>query len=298
MDIYEFLFSEPLGVDGGPLFRSQSELAEAIKTIPSGGFDNPDRSVDSIRNFINQVLNRRRPPSPNLRKSIAAAVKARLGKGISEDDAINTLHNSFMVLQDPSLAPELPLDDTEEFDALEAAANKATVQYIFTYQPAESTESMKAVRLRNTLAEKLGFTTDSNTSSSVQYVFHVHRDAEAIHFWRKLEEYLTQIKVTNVHERLLSADTDTHPRLSVWVTDAFLCAIPYVVFDPDSPQAAGFVFFYHPQNRVSVARMSSDALAQWTQEIYRPLTSNVELRDNLRLKRKRIRFCDACTNPL
>lgn len=283
-DLLGILFHADLGRDGQPLFKSQTDLARAVMDVKGGGFG--DRKEGSVRAFINQVLKGDRPLSPNLRKCITEAVKERLVAGLDVSDVLTELEQAFVALRDPDRV-ELPLDDRDEFDALRSEGEKAHVHFITTFQPAELTDSTKAAELREQLAENLGLSADveSSTEPGRQYIFNFPSEAVAMGFWSKLTEFLVYTKrIGDAADRLRRIEESPHPALQVFVQDPRLCVFPSVIYNPTSPTRTGFVLYYHGTNRVSIARMSADALHEWFHRVYLPVTEEPAKNHRIRVK--------------
>ena len=297
LGLFELLFRAPMDKGGNPLFASQADLAEAVMAVEGGGFDRPDKKASSVKAFINQVLKGKRPLSPNLQKCILHAVDERLSASAHRDEVGVQLEQAFCALKDPNNV-ELPLDDYEEFEVLKEQAERATTHFITTYRPAEQTRpneafSTRAEQLRESLAINLGIANTSRNGMRphCRYIFNLPNESIARAFWTMLIKWLEVKSIQNPFELLEQIGRSPDPALQVYVQDPHLCVLPTVVYDPELDRRAGFVLFYHGTNRVSVARMSRDALSRWYETIYLPSTCEPE-----KFHRRRLLVTD-CLEP-
>lgn len=274
MDLETLLFHEPLAAGGRPLFKSQVDLASAVKEVPGGSFKRADKKVESVRAFVNQVLNTRRPMSPNLREAILAAAKQRTKDQENWPALLHEFDTAIAALEQQRRARNEPLDDALEFDALEAASETAHVHFIITDSPAEVTSSEKATRLRRQLVTNLQLAvrgSESDLSEAAHYLFHFPDRSLGIQFWRQLEAFLVDYLKkprSDIERRLRRVEESGH--LHVYeLAPSFLSVFPSVVFDPESDdRRSGFIFYYHDEGRVSVATMPPDVMQKWKDQIY------------------------------
>jgi hypothetical protein len=270
MALDKFLFERPLSNGKTPLFASQLDLAKCIAGVQTELGSN----VQSIRANVNQVLQRHRRPSDDFKLAIQEAVKHRLREQRRKDpDGI--LRRLRHELELGLIDPEQPLDDIQEFNALEEAARSATCHFILNHRPAELRESEKAEFLKQELVERLGLVdhaaAQEESTAAAKYVFNVPDRATASKLWFKLHEFLDS-RTLDSAEQLQRAD-DTN-RLQVNVVPAHFCIPPIVVFDPDDVGLRGFVLEHHEKNAVSVARLSRETLFLWHKCVYEELTIN------------------------
>lgn len=295
MDLERLLFQEPLRADGRPLFDSQVDLALAVKNVPGTGFDRSDKQTDTVRAFINQVLRTKRPMSPNLRSAIEGAVQERLSDQNQVTRILHELDLGFTALEKSRRSRHAPLDDAEEFDALESASEQAQVHFIVTYTPAEATLSPKADRLRRQLVSNLDLVSPikgGELRPMARYFFHFPDKSFGIDFWKKLERFLIDAlaqPAAEVQDRLAKVEAAGY--LEVYeLQPAFLCVFPCVVFDPESEGRTGFLLYYHGEQRVSVARIPPQALERWRDDVYLKICTGQKP-----FRRKRIRYADYLT---
>jgi len=253
---------------GGPLFTSQVDLAEQV--VKARGQNH--NKVESTRSLINQVLRGRSALSVSLQQAIETAVRARLEARL--EDAVEVATAMERLAEEFAQSEQTkPLDEEEEFEALDREGKKAAVHFILNFEPAEIIASEKAEILKNELAERLGLvSTPEEPKSEVKYIFYVPDPVVAQRLWMKLHEFLIRKNVKEPAERL--ADVSGSNNLEVWTAPPCACVHPTVVFDPEKPERRGFVLYYHRDNRVSVARMSPESLNQWIKFVYYPLTQN------------------------
>ena len=278
----DLLFRSKVGPDGKTLFKSQADLARAVRDIPGSEFST--RPEESIRNYISQVLKpasneHSRPLSDNLRYAILEAVKLRLPKEHNFEEFERKLDGSFNALKEDT---GLPKKRQREFEELQQEAEKATHQVIFTPHPAEVIERSKyADDLKEQLVDALHLVSGeeekhSDSTSVVRYEFFVHKVATAKLLWQRLYIYLFETKGMDPSEAckiLGKANSGVNPRISVYVVDAMYCVFPSVVLDPGSPNPRGFNLYYHTSEKndeVSVAKMTPEAITLWNDNIYTP----------------------------
>ena len=291
MDLETLLFEESLAKGQKPLFASQVDLAGAVKSAKEGGFDRADKTLNSIRTFINQVLNLNRPISPNLRRAIVAAVADRVADEAALPALLHDLEVAFTTLEKQRRARRIPLDDAEEFDALETASEKASVHFIVTDRPAEITPTAKAIRLTRQLVGNLhlvGPARSNGLGDAARYMFHFPDRSYAIQFWGKLETFLVDhLRKSRKHIEARLKRVEETGHLEVYeLSPSFLVVFPCVVFDPESDEdRAGFILFYHEGNRVSVAKMPPLVLKKWHDEIYLKICTGSQP-----FRRERIRY--------
>jgi len=271
----QILFQESLSADNKAIFRSQIDLAEQIRQTPETGFE--DKTVESIRVFLNQVLlpasaPRSRPLSPNLKNALHRAIEKRLGVSQRTDDIIRRLYEAFVALKDPALGSH-PVDDIIEWPALFQRVENAKTHVIFTPSPAESRAGQShAEELTQALIQRALAT--STLEEDIQYRFYVFDFAEAV---RMREILIFKISQTVGRDKkkaeLLIEDAEKKGRLAINSISMKLWHPQLVVFDPETPNISGFGLSYHPENAVSVNRLSSEELKVWYKKTYLPLKS-------------------------
>jgi hypothetical protein len=266
-----------------PLFATQIDLAKAICELKETPFTG--RPEPSVRSLINQVLNGHKPMSDDLRAVIQQAAKARLQRAKGGEDLARLIEEGVRRFSSKSVKQSVPLSAEEIWRELRRAGDEALVHYVVTFEPAETKTSEKAELLRSDLVDSLCLPEilvriREDKSSAVlpvsrrQYRFHLP-EATAFMFWTCLLGYLCKSKgwdrenAISVLERMESEGEDA--RLQVFSVPEYLTSLPYVVFDPGSPSCRGFVLFYHGEDGVSPAKISSEALGHWRQNVYRPL---------------------------
>lgn len=277
LGLIELLFQAPLTDQDKPLFQSHVELAKAVIDAEKGF---QSKKQENVCAFISQVLSRgpnRRRLSPNLRNSILAAVQSKLSESANHREVLEQFEVAFRDLEDPG-SVELPLDAKDEFDALISEAKKAKTHFITTFQPAESMhESTRAAELRQELVDNLQMNisaSDNLTVREKRYIFNLPKGEVAVNFWRELAIFLVRsVKLENATDMLLRWDDDDDPPLQVYTQNPAHCVLPHVVYNPEltpTNSSSGFVFFYHGSSRISVARMSMQAIFKWYETIYLP----------------------------
>jgi hypothetical protein len=279
MYLTQLLFERSFGPDARPLFASQSDLAKSIIEVEGKG------ELESTRAFVNQVIRGRRPPSDRFKDSIEKAVSERLSKRrLSAEDVEYVTRKLADAIDLGAIDPEKPLDDKKEFGALKEESERATVHFILTIRPAElRPNSTKAEHLKEDLAERLGLMGSQHTephkgkdAKKVRYIFNVPDELIARALWNSLHEYLTKERgLTDEESKTrLRALGD---RLTVNVVTPVYCIPPMVVFDPDDDEGIrGFVLEYHKDDCVSVARLTSETLGLWKNQVYLPLTTAIK----------------------
>jgi hypothetical protein len=274
MLLKHILFDDPVLPGGKPLFRSQSDLANAIQDQWEHGTANPS----TLRVFVSQVMRLKSPPSPKLRVAIQNAVKKRLeplSPAVAQSN-LDQLAEAFAQLAEaskrPSANPEEPLDDVAEFAKMEEDARRASVHFILTIRPAELRDSKKADTLKRELVSRLRGAS-VNGRGKVRYIFNLPKEETAMLLWLGLLRFLReQNSDENAEDWLKELERDHRLRLNV--VDWVYCIPPMVVYNPDEEDGfTGYVLEYHQRNSVSVARLSSGTLEQWKEHVYLPLTN-------------------------
>jgi hypothetical protein len=282
--LHDVLLVTPRDPHRRPLFHSQVDLATAVRGIQAAGFDKPEQSEASVRNFINQVLNHRRPVSRNLRKAILAAVRQRAASNPDLPHILEDLDVAFDAHTYDDSVTDALLTNKRLNEEIQRTSQNASEYCIITYKPAETIQSPTAERLRDILLDNLGFN-DEPDSPKRQVVcrFYVRDDVVALNLWNGIHMRLTHRNSNDFRERLKMLDEED--RLQVYVIDACYCLYPTLVFDPARPTASGFVFFYHGLTGVSICKMAQDALELWKEKIYFPL-----LYDRIKFPAERVRY--------
>lgn len=274
-DALSILFHERLGKDGGVLFASQAELARAIREHEAFR-SKPDTTV---RAFLNQALKRgnerySRPISPNLHKAIWQAVSKRVAPKMM-DEVLAHLNQKFLELKDSSRF-EKPLDHDEEWNSLVDAANTARRQVIITPTPAENISDTHANTLTSILCERLLL--DSIGDKGVIYEFYIPDCVQAQLMLNNLIKYLSLNKgMTTIQAQALIKHAIERGALSITAistrsNDSPGLSPPMVVFEPENSDRSGYLLFYHPKNRVSVARIDEGSLSTWSRDTYPSLS--------------------------
>jgi hypothetical protein len=303
-DPSDLLFRDPLGDNDHPLFKSRSELAQAITKVPhhkleSRTNDFATRTEESLRAYLSQVLQpgtspRSRPLSDNLRLVILAACAERLSKAIDSIEFTNRFDEAFEFLK--SLAED-PLEiwciTAEDLDKATECAKR---HVIFTLEPAEITESKCADNIRDEMIHKLYLAEDlsvpiNRSKVKTIYNFFVPTIQVAEHFWRNLYRSLSVIKrLPFARKNLEIINKGRDPNLSISVIDPKDCSISMLVLDPLASQRQGFHLYYHrveDTDRISLARISNDPLKSWIDNTYKPyyLKSDTVTIDNFQWQR-------------
>lgn len=283
------LFEEPLSLEGGSLFATQLELAQAIKKLPHVDFSS--RKEESIRAYLSQVLqpgtsSRSRPLSKSLKDAIIEASKTRLNKEIDFSHFSEVLESSFTRLKNI----EFPTLASEMFDKMRESSAVAHHCVIFTLQPAEINASEYANVLRKEMISNLflnnNLTNNANQLDKIRkkYQFFLPSDEVGIRFWQRLHEDLSRnyspanasekSKSVNASEKLKSVDADNSPSLSVFSVSPRDCYSSMLILDPDD-QSNRRAFHFHyekvsDKDQISVAKLSSDAVYHWFTGVYSP----------------------------
>lgn len=275
------LFEKDGLCEGVQLFQSQSDLAREVLAVRRGEARvNPVKATEqelvNVRAFINQVLHRRRSLSDKLRTLIFQAVTRRLPPKVDHNTVKARLNEVLDIFAATNKTLGKLNDSFEEFAALRLEGEKADIHFILNFQPAELAQGKHANALTTELIERLRLTGPADAiSQTKRYIFYLSTRIVAERFWLNLHRVLGKRGLTSLDAavRLQRASEIVVPALEVFTVDPILCIHPTVVYDPERQERRGFVLYYHPEEKVSVARFSQEALALWYQHHYLPLTT-------------------------
>lgn len=305
MDLNDLLFIKGPDNHGSPLFESQADLVRVIMRIPDGDFQG--RNEKSVRAFVNQALRpvkakNSRPISPNLRKALFAAIRKKLNED-PDCDAEAVLKQVPLALAELK-GGKSQTELGDEFKDLMSVAAKATTHYILTPRPFEDIVSDKADKLINLMLRRLRLVEDEkaheeNDSKEVHYIFNVKSESVAIQFWKKLSAYLRdekKMEESEIDQKLqkINSENRTTHSLRIYSIEAIYCVHPDVVFDPERADRTedyeqgreGFTVYYHPNNQVSISKMSPERLQEWYDLFYLRLENKPKVfqREEIRWK--------------
>lgn len=275
------LFEKDGLCEGIRLFKSQADLAREILAIKksephTAQARSTEQKLVNIRAYINQVLKRRRTCSDNLRCLIVQAVSRRLPLTVDHGLAEARLNEALDSFAASDFARDKLDDSFEEFVDLRMEGEKAGVHFILNFQPAELTQGPRASALTEELVERLRLTGPlGEISQPKRYIFYLSARIVAERFWLNLHLFLGKKGLSSFEasERLQKASVGDAPALVVNTVDPVLCVHPTVVYDPEQQERRGFTLYYHPEEKVSVARMSQESVALWYHHHYLPLTT-------------------------
>lgn len=282
-DPNDLLFEKHIYGRGEPLFKTRSELAQAIKKLP--GTELNQRPEESIRAYLSQVLkpgsaSGSRPLSENFRDAILAVCSEKISNDENIADFKIKFKEAFDNLRMAKESPQ-PRNSTLTLTDLESKSKKAKHHVIFTIKPAEITESRFAKQLRDDMIENL-FLHDEPETKKIEktYEFFVSSKSIAVDFWQRLYGYLTlekACKEIDASKNLEWVNSGACPKLSISVVDSLYCCFSTLVLDPRSSDSTGYNMYYHRDNEIdeiSIAQISSDYLALWFDKIYLPSQQN------------------------
>jgi len=261
MSVNRFLFGP------GKLFESQAELAQAL--IAAGhGFEGKD--PQSVRTFISQVLKPAaekgsRPASPNFKKALREAIKRRsVGEDqIAVESKIEGILSRIDSLKDPTKVIA-PSDEVADFSQLLEAARLKSHVVIFTTRPAETRPGKKADILSEILiARAINPNLDTHDPERIRYEFYVVGHAEAVRARNAIIKHTARdMECSDAEAAEYVANAEHAGRLQVFSISSESYIPPICLFDPDAPKdTIGFMLFYHENDRISVACLDQDNIA-------------------------------------
>lgn len=268
MNIQDFLFRASAGRASEPLFKNASDLAQAFCDRAGGPF--AGRKPDSMRAFVSQVLrvpsdSGARPASPNFMSELEYVVRERSDEEKAEENW-TTARELLLRLKDPT-ASYRPRDEKQDWQELLREARTRETVVVMTPRPAETqVQKEKANLLTQILIERAIVPDHSSEWTECRYQFFIaaRRDAEDMiaGLIDRLAIERTDGDRTKAAALLKNAEDDG--RLEIRASDGGLFMVPMCVFDTwDRHKMTGFVFFYHENDHVSVAKMDADTLKDW-----------------------------------
>jgi hypothetical protein len=270
-ELRELLFKHGVVLPGAAIFEDQAALARSI----AGG----TRQVATVRAFINQALNHKRPFSASLKDLIINAAAER----VNGADAARDLEVFRQQLKDSFLEFETQrrrkpaLGGVEEFEELESESRKAEKFFIITYKPAETTRTATAEILSNDLVDRLNLASDEKGAAAgrdVSYEFYLSDHYEGCRLWRVIHmRFAQQPGMSEVEAKQHLQNLAKKGRIKVKLLKPYLCVHHTLVLDPDRPNKRGFVLNYLPDNRISISKMSELSLSAWYYHVFLPITA-------------------------
>jgi hypothetical protein len=284
MQAARLLFDQPDSTEPS-IFGKPADLAEFL--FKHGLYSG---QVLSIQAFLTQIIQRGERSCPErLAAAICEAVRLKLaGRPEAEREQKAEFVRRAIEVDDVVRRTALPMSaEALYFELLNLSASAAD-HYIITSRPAEQVVSDRADNLRGILLQRLGLKALIDAASPRQktptidtrYTFCLPGEHAAQRFWRALFHEIRamadakrrpfdQAKVQKTIKQL-----DQQDALRVFSVPQFLCGCPVAVFDPNTADPSGFVFYYHTREKrdlVSVAQMDPTSLETWKELVHGPL---------------------------
>jgi hypothetical protein len=268
-DPKELLFVRPYGRTGGPLFRSQADLAEALSLTPGTAFH--DRPIKSISVFISQILRPgdspgARPVSANMIRALQVVIPLRAGEDLDGSALAREAIEAIRRLNSSS-SSERPVSVHEVWQALIREGETCERCVVFTNEPAEVKPNQAlAPALTKLLIDRAILASDDDPP--VRYEFYILDPLEAERMFPSLEEALKEGGREALEARRLIAKAVGERRLTVAKLALPTYLPPLCVYNPESKSRSGFVLFYLTPQMVSVAQMDENSLKAWHRDLF------------------------------
>jgi hypothetical protein len=295
MDPIELFFSKKIGPDKKPLFRSQTDLVKAITSHPNSEW--AKKNFNSVRAFVNQVMNGERRLSENLRTTIFDVLESKFGKTeeiVELEEEIDTTFEDFFVQKKQLKKRKLrqgataqtsvtsqPVD-ANDYYLLRKRGLVADTVHVTTRIPEILLNTQLANELKQQMLTKLSVLKNPFNYSAAQYRFYFPHansfDDIAFRFWKDLYMYLRYEQNNEQAEELLQQlNTGSEAKLRVFSGPSVMCSYPIMVYDLGLRAEVGFtVFDYEDKGveKISTARLAPSFLKWWKAEVHSVLSQS------------------------
>lgn len=291
----EILFKKNLGKGGKPIFESQTELVKEI--ISKEGSEWKGKKFESVRAFVNQVINGERRLSPNLKNAISLVIPERLDNGKSLEEIMEIIEQSFNDYYEEKRGlkkSRIPVNnslDANDFYLLEKRGLVADTILITTREPGIVNNQKWSNEIKLQLLGKLGLIEIENVKIGKYILFFpASRDLDnkVFKFWQELYTFMKyETKIPDTEKKLLEINRGEDARLKVFHAPPLLCSYPIIVYDLNTfPEVAFTVFGYIDKGveKISTARISPEFLKWWKESILPGLSPEKNPEEILEIK--------------
>ena len=293
----ELLFKQLIDLSGKQLFNSQTELVKEIISLKNSDWSN--KNFNSVRAFVNQVVNGERKLSPNLKNAIECLLIEKVGdeKASEMINKIEKVFNDYFEDQKnkKSEGNSKKTIDSNDFYLLEKRGLVADKVLVTTREPGIVNNKTWSDEIKKQMLRKLGVISTENINRASYHFYFPHPDNsgnKAFQFWNNLYNFLSyELSISNPAQlinKLNSLNDSESPVLRVFHAPELLCSFPIIVYDINEFSEVAFtVFGYEDKGieKISTARIAPDYLWWWKESIYKQLIPT-ENKDSI----KEVRF--------
>ncbi len=295
----EILFKEDLGKGGKPIFDSQTELVKEITS--KEGSEWKGKKFESVRAFVNQVINGERRLSPNLKNAISLVIPERIGEKRTLEETMTLIEQSFNDYYEEKRGLKKSRTfsnntlDANDFYLLEKRGLLADTIFITTREPGIVNNQKWSNEIKLQLLGKLGLIEIDNVKIGKYKLFFPASkglDNKVFKFWQELYTFMKyETKIPDTEQKLLDINSGENAKLKVFHAPPLLCSYPIIIYDLNTfPEVAFTVFGYIDKGveKISTARIAPEFLKWWKEGILPGLSLKNNSEDILEIKFEKV----------
>ncbi|MBT33982.1 MAG: hypothetical protein CMO01_30330 [Thalassobius sp.] len=279
----ELLFKQLIDISGKQLFNSQTELVKEIISIKDSDWSN--KNFNSVRAFVNQVVNGERKLSPNLKNAIEDLLVEKVGteEAAQMINKIEIVFNDYFELQKNKKTEDTNIKtvDSNDFYLLEKRGLVADKVLVTTREPGIVNNKTWSDEIKKQMLKKLGVINSENIIQASYRFYFPHPDItgnKAFQFWNNLYNFLKyELKVPEPVELIKNLNNSSDPngpKLQVFHAPELLVSFPIIVYDISALSEVAFTVFGYEdkgEEKISTARIAPDYLLWWKESIFKKL---------------------------